>query len=60
MNPTAMTDQYKCRKCSKQKQKNSKSFSFLIYELLDEMMDYGIPQILETEVLKQYIFEGGL
>jgi AP-2 complex subunit mu-1 len=32
----------------------------LIYELLDEMMDYGIPQIMETEVLKQYIFEGGL
>lgn len=24
----------------------------LIYELLDEMMDYGIPQIMETDVLK--------
>ena len=27
----------------------------IIYELLDEMMDYGIPQITETKMLKQYI-----
>ncbi len=32
----------------------------LIYELLDEMMDYGVPQIMDTDVLKQYIMEGGL
>ena len=28
--------------------------------ILVEMMDYGIPQIMQTEVLKQYIMEGGL
>lgn len=27
----------------------------IIYELLDEMMDYGIPQITETKLLKKYI-----
>jgi AP-2 complex subunit mu-1 len=27
----------------------------LIYELLDEVMDFGYPQILDTDVLKQYI-----
>lgn len=27
----------------------------IIYELLDEMMDYGIPQITEPKMLKQYI-----
>ena len=27
----------------------------LIYELLDEVMDYGLPQILEPDVLKMYI-----
>lgn len=27
----------------------------IIYELLDEMLDYGIPQITETKMLKQYI-----
>lgn len=27
----------------------------IIYELLDEVMDYGIPQITETKMLKQYI-----
>lgn len=25
----------------------------LVYELLDEMMDYGHPQITETNILKQ-------
>eukprot|EP01016_Furgasonia_blochmanni_P022387 TRINITY_DN2440_c0_g1_i2.p1 TRINITY_DN2440_c0_g1~~TRINITY_DN2440_c0_g1_i2.p1 ORF type:complete len:515 (-),score=166.13 TRINITY_DN2440_c0_g1_i2:115-1659(-) len=30
----------------------------LIYELLDETMDYGIPQILDPDLLKKYIFEG--
>jgi AP-2 complex subunit mu-1 len=34
-----------------------KHFS-LIYELLDEVMDYGYPQILDPELLKQYITEG--
>jgi len=32
----------------------------LIYELLDEVMDYGVPQILEPELLKKYIMEGGI
>lgn len=27
----------------------------VIYELLDEMMDYGYPQITETKILKEYI-----
>lgn len=27
----------------------------IIYELLDEMMDYGIPQLTETKMFKQYI-----
>jgi len=31
----------------------------LIYELLDEIIDYGYPQILETDVLKKYITQGG-
>ena len=32
----------------------------LIYELLDEVLDFGVPQITAPEVLKQYILEGGL
>eukprot|EP00923_Selenidium_pygospionis_P033261 GHVN01058512.1.p1 GENE.GHVN01058512.1~~GHVN01058512.1.p1 ORF type:complete len:340 (-),score=28.19 GHVN01058512.1:168-1187(-) len=32
----------------------------LIYELLDEMVDYGVPQILEPDVLKRYITQGGM
>ncbi|PVU92731.1 hypothetical protein BB561_003659 [Smittium simulii] len=27
----------------------------IIYELLDEMMDYGIPQFTETKILQEYI-----
>lgn len=27
----------------------------IIYELLDEMMDYGIPQTTDTKILKEYI-----
>ncbi|EGW31165.1 AP-1 complex subunit MU-1 [Spathaspora passalidarum NRRL Y-27907] len=27
----------------------------IIYELLDEMMDFGIPQITDTKILKEYI-----
>ena len=30
----------------------------LIYELLDEVMDYGYPQIAEVKVLKEYITQG--
>lgn len=30
----------------------------LIYELLDEIVDYGYPQILEADVLKRYITQG--
>lgn len=32
----------------------------LVYELLDEVMDYGVPQILEPDLLKKYIMEGGV
>mmetsp|Transcript_56113 Transcript_56113/g.121397 ORF Transcript_56113/g.121397 Transcript_56113/m.121397 type:complete len:430 (-) Transcript_56113:85-1374(-) len=31
----------------------------LIYELLDEIIDYGYPQILESDILKRYITQGG-
>mmetsp|Transcript_22291 Transcript_22291/g.47422 ORF Transcript_22291/g.47422 Transcript_22291/m.47422 type:complete len:430 (+) Transcript_22291:47-1336(+) len=31
----------------------------LIYELLDEIIDYGYPQILEADILKKYITQGG-
>lgn len=27
----------------------------IIYELLDEMMDYGVPQTTDTKILKEYI-----
>ncbi len=30
----------------------------LIYELLDEIMDFGYPQILDPDLLKQYITQG--
>ncbi|CEM07625.1 unnamed protein product [Vitrella brassicaformis CCMP3155] len=32
----------------------------LIYELLDEIVDYGFPQILEVDILKKYITQGGM
>jgi hypothetical protein len=28
----------------------------IIYELMDEMMDYGYPQTTETKILQQYAF----
>jgi AP-2 complex subunit mu-1 len=31
----------------------------LIYELLDEIMDYGYPQITDPNLLKKYITQGG-
>ena len=30
----------------------------LVYELLDEVMDHGWPQIAEVKVLKEYILNG--
>jgi len=30
----------------------------LIYELLDEVMDHGYPQILDPDLLKMYITQG--
>ncbi len=30
----------------------------LIYELLDEVMDFGLPQILDADLLKMYITQG--
>jgi AP-2 complex subunit mu-1 len=35
-----------------------KKFS-LIYEILDEVMDYGCPQATDPSLLKNYITEGG-
>jgi hypothetical protein len=32
----------------------------LLYEILDEVMDYGCPQFTDPNVLQQYIREGGL
>eukprot|EP00873_Tetraselmis_striata_P002955 jgi/Tetstr1/423219/TSEL_001337.t1 len=31
----------------------------LIYELLDEIIDFGYPQVLDSMILKQYIFQEG-
>lgn len=31
----------------------------LIYELLDEINDFGYPQVLDPMILKQYIFQEG-
>lgn len=28
----------------------------IIYELMDEMMDYGYPQTTEPKILQQYVF----
>lgn len=36
-----------------------KSNFVLIYELLDEIMDFGYPQIVDPSILKQYIFQKG-
>ena len=30
----------------------------LVYELLDEVIDYGIPQLLDADLLKEYIRTG--
>ena len=35
-----------------------KNFS-LLYEILDEVMDYGCPQFTDPSLLKNYIIEGG-
>lgn len=32
----------------------------LIYELIDEVIDFGFPQIMEHEILKKYVTQGGL
>mmetsp|Transcript_12390 Transcript_12390/g.45167 ORF Transcript_12390/g.45167 Transcript_12390/m.45167 type:complete len:440 (-) Transcript_12390:1427-2746(-) len=37
-----------------------KENSTLIYAIMDEVMDYGYPQILQAEVLKEYILEKGM
>jgi len=29
----------------------------IIYELLDEMMDFGYPQTTESKILQEYIFK---
>lgn len=37
-----------------------KENSTLIYAIMDEVMDFGYPQILQPEVLKEYILEKGM
>jgi AP-2 complex subunit mu-1 len=32
----------------------------LIYELIDEVIDFGFPQIMEHEILRKYVTQGGL
>ena len=32
----------------------------LIYEILDEIIDYGIPQITEPKILQEFITEAGI
>ncbi|KAK9834776.1 hypothetical protein WJX74_010210 [Apatococcus lobatus] len=36
-----------------------KSNFVLIYELLDEILDFGYPQVADSSILKQYIFQKG-
>lgn len=43
----------------KVKEKNIRENFVLIYELLDEVCDYGIPQITDPFTLKAYIFQKG-
>jgi AP-1 complex subunit mu len=30
----------------------------VIYELLDEMMDFGYPQTTESKILQEYVYSG--
>jgi hypothetical protein len=59
-----------CRRCvqlivlfaqyfAKVKEKYVRENFVLIYELLDECCDHGVPQITEPSVLKEYIFQKG-
>ncbi|KAH3901031.1 probable AP-1 complex subunit mu-1-I [Saccharomycodes ludwigii] len=41
--------------CKRVEEESIRDNFVIIYELLDEMMDYGIPQITDTKMLKQYI-----
>lgn len=41
------------------KEKSIKNNFVLMYELLDEAMDFGFPQITESTVLKSLIFQKG-
>lgn len=43
----------------KVKEKHIRENFVLIYELLDEVCDYGIPQITDPFTLKAYIFQKG-
>jgi AP-1 complex subunit mu len=43
----------------KVKEKRIRENFVLIYELLDEVCDYGIPQITDPFALKSYIFQKG-
>lgn len=40
-------------------QESIKDNFILIYELLDEIMDFGYPQITETNILQEYIMQEG-
>ena len=39
---------------------NIKKYFVLIYELLDEIMDFGVPQMTDPMLLKKFIQEGGM
>lgn len=41
-------------------EKSIKNNFVLMYELLDEVMDFGFPQLTEPSVLKQFIFQKGI
>jgi hypothetical protein len=43
----------------KVKEKRIRENFVLIYELLDEVCDYGVPQITDPFALRNYIFQQG-
>ena len=57
-----MTTQYEAAGCPTRATAHRRSIRnnfVLIYELLDEVLDYGFPQNCSTDVLKMYITQQG-
>jgi len=46
--------------CGKVSEESVRDNFVIIYELLDEMMDFGLPQFTEEKILKEYITQEGL